>query len=236
MINALARRRLAHEPVARILGRKEFWSFTLGIDAATLVPRPETETIVEAALAAIDAAGTRQRALRVADLGTGSGALTLALLAELPNATGVATDINVDALRRARANARSLGQTRAAFVACDIAAALSGPFDVIVSNPPYVASNDIATLAPEVRDFDPRRALDGGADGLDFYRAIAKAAPALVAPDGFVVVELGRGQADAVATLFSAVGLAPEPPRTDLNGIARALIARKVAQIGRWQQ
>ncbi len=236
MINALARRRLAHEPVARILGRKEFWSLTLAIDGATLVPRPETETIVEAVLAAIDAAGARRRALRIADLGTGSGALILALLAELPNATGVATDINVGALLRARANARGLGQTRAAFVACDMAAALGRPFDVIVSNPPYVASDDIATLAPEVRDFDPRRALDGGADGLDFYRAIAEAAPALVAPDGFVVVELGAGQAEAVAALFSAAGLAPEPPRTDLNGIARALIARKVAPDGRRQQ
>jgi release factor glutamine methyltransferase len=236
MINALARRRLAREPVARILGRKEFWGLTLAIDGATLVPRPETETVVEAVLAAIDAAGARQQALRIADLGTGSGALILALLAELPNATGVATDIDVGALLRARANARGLGQTRAAFVACDMAAALAGPFDVIVSNPPYVASDDIATLASEVRDFDPRRALDGGADGLDFYRAIATAAPALVAPDGFVAVELGAGQADAVAALFSAAGLAPEPPRTDLNGIARALIARKVAPDGRRQQ
>lgn len=236
MINALARRRLAHEPVARILGRKEFWSLTLGIDAATLVPRPETETVVEAVLAAIDTARGRQRGLRIADLGTGSGALILALLAELPNATGIATDINARALLRARASARSLGQTRAAFVACDMAAALAGPFDVIVSNPPYVASDDIATLAPEVRDFDPRPALDGGADGLDFYRAIAAAAPARLAPDGFVAVELGAGQANAVAALFSAAGLAPEPPRTDLNGIARAMIARRVAPYGRGQQ
>lgn len=236
MINALARRRLAHEPVARILGRKEFWSLTLGIDAATLVPRPETETVVEAVLAAIDTARGRQRGLRIADLGTGSGALILALLAELPNATGIATDINARALLRARANARSLGQTRAAFVACDMAAALAGPFDVIVSNPPYVASDDIATLAPEVRDFDPRPALDGGADGLDFYRAIAAAAPARLAPGGFVAVELGAGQANAVAALFSAAGLAPEPPRTDLNGIARAMIARRVAPYGRGQQ
>lgn len=236
MINALARRRLAHEPVARILGRKEFWSLILGIDAATLVPRPETETVVEAVLAAIDTARGRQRGLRIADLGTGSGALILALLAELPNATGIATDINARALLRARANARSLGQTRAAFVACDMAAALAGPFDVIVSNPPYVASDDIATLAPEVHDFDPRPALDGGADGLDFYRAIAAAAPARLAPGGFVAVELGAGQANAVAALFSAAGLAPEPPRTDLNGIARAMIARRVAPYGRGQQ
>jgi release factor glutamine methyltransferase len=236
MINALARRRLAREPVARILGRKEFWSLTLAIDSATLVPRPETETIVAAVLAAIDATGARLRALRIADLGTGSGALILALLAELPNATGVATDIDVGALLCARANARCLGQTRVAFVACDMAAALAGPFDVIVSNPPYVASDDVATLAPEVRNFDPRRALDGGADGLDFYRAIAESAPALVAPDGFVAVELGAGQAATVAALFSAAGLAPEPPRTDLNDIARAMIARKVAPDGRWQQ
>ncbi len=236
MINALARRRLAHEPVARILGRKEFWSLTLAIDGATLVPRPETETVVEAVLAAIDAADARRQTLRIADLGTGSGALMLALLAELPNATGVATDINVGALLCARANARSLGQPRAAFVACDRAAALGGPFDVIVSNPPYVASGDIASLAPEVRDFDPRQALDGGTDGLDFYRAMAKTTPALTAPDGFVAVELGAGQADAVAELFSAAGLAPEPPRNDFNGIARALIARNVAPSGQGQQ
>ena len=226
---ALANRRLAGEPVARILGYKEFWSLPLRVDAATLVPRPETETVVEAALAAIDAGGPRSRTLRIADLGTGSGALILALLSELPNALGIGTDTSTMALAVALDNARRLAPTRARFVACDMAAALRGPFDAIVSNPPYIASGDIATLAPDVRDFDPHLALDGGTDGLDFYRTIAAAAPALLAPDGVLVVELGIGQAEPVADLFAAVGLAPSPPRPDLNGTPRSLVAWKWA-------
>ena len=228
-VAALASRRLTGEPVARILGYREFWSLPLRVDAATLVPRPETETVVEAALAAIDAGGPRARKLRTADLGTGSGALVLALLSELPNALGIGTDASTRALAVARDNARRLGQTRARFVACDMAAALRGPFDAIVSNPPYVASADIATLAPDVRDFDPHLALDGGTDGLDFYRAIAAAAPTLLAPGGVLVVELGVGQAEPVAHLFAAAGLAPSPPRPDLSGTPRALVARKRA-------
>lgn len=228
-IAALARRRLAHEPVARILGWKEFWSLPLRVGAATLVPRPETETVVEAALAAIEAHGPRSRPLRIADLGTGSGAILLALLCELPNAFGVGSDTSASALLIALDNARRLGIARARFVACDMAAALCGTFDLIVSNPPYIASGDMAALPPEVRDFDPPRALDGGPDGLDLYRAIAAAAPALLAPDGALVVELGGGQADAVATLFAGTGLAPLPPRTDLNGVPRALTARNRA-------
>jgi release factor glutamine methyltransferase len=225
-IAALANRRLAGEPVARILGYKEFWSLPLRVDAATLVPRPETETVVEATLAAIDAGGLRSRELRIADLGTGSGALILALLSELPNGFGVGTDASTKALVVARDNARRLALSRARFVACDMAAALRGPFDAIVSNPPYIASGDIATLAPDVRDFDPHLALDGGTDGLDFYRAIAAAAPTLLAPGGVLVVELGIGQAEPVAHLFAAAGLAPSPPHPDLNGTLRALVAR----------
>jgi release factor glutamine methyltransferase len=228
-IAALASRRLTGEPVARILGYKEFWSLPLRVDAATLVPRPETETVIEAALAAIDASGPRSRKLRIADLGTGSGALVLALLSELPNAFGVGTDTSTKALVVARDNARRLAQTRARFIACNMAAALRGPFDAIVSNPPYIASGDIATLAPDVRDFDPHLALDGGTDGLNFYRAIAAAAPTLLAPGGALVVELGVGQAEPVAHLFAAAGLAPSPPHPDLNGTPRALVARKRA-------
>jgi release factor glutamine methyltransferase len=228
-IATLANRRLTGEPVARILGYKEFWSLPLRIDAATLVPRPETETVVEAALAALDMDGPRSRKLRIADLGTGSGALILALLSELPNAFGVATDTSTKALVVARDNARRLALTRAGFVACDMAATLRGPFDAIVSNPPYIASGDIATLASDVRDFDPHLALDGGTDGLDFYRAIAAAAPALLAPGGVLVVELGIGQAEPVAEFFAAAGLAPSPPRPDLNGTPRALVAWKRA-------
>ena len=228
-IAALASRRLTGEPVARILGYKEFWSLPLRVDAATLVPRPETETVVEAALAAIDAGGPRSRKLRIADLGTGSGALILALLSELPNAFGVGTDTSFKALVTARDNARRLALIRARFIACDMAAALHGPFDAIVSNPPYIASGDIATLAPDVRDFDPHLALDGGTDGLDFYRAIAAVAPTLLAPGGALVVELGVGQAEPVAHLFAAAGLAPSPPHPDLNRTPRALVARKRA-------
>jgi release factor glutamine methyltransferase len=228
-IAALARRRLGHEPVARIIGIKEFWSLRLRVDAATLVPRPETETVVEAALAAIDRQGARTRALRIADLGTGSGAILLALLTELQNAFGVGSDTSPRALAVAHDNARHLGLRRVGFVACDMAAALRGPFDLIVSNPPYIASADIATLPPEVRLFDPRLALEGGADGLDCYRAIAATAPALLAPDGVIVVELGAGQAEPVATLFAAAGLALSPPRSDLSGVPRALIAGRLA-------
>jgi release factor glutamine methyltransferase len=228
-IAALADRRLTGEPVARIVGYKEFWSLPLRVDAATLVPRPETETVVEAALAAIDAGGPRSRELRIADLGTGSGALILALLSELPNAFGIGTDTSFKALVTARDNARRLALTRARFITCDMAAALRGPFDAIVSNPPYIASGDIATLALDVRDFDPHLALDGGTDGLDLHRAIAAAAPTLLAPGGVLVVELGIGQAEPVADLFAAAGLAPSLPHPDLNGTPRALVARKRA-------
>jgi release factor glutamine methyltransferase len=228
-IDELARRRLECEPVARITGSKEFWSLKLSLSPATLVPRPETETVVEAALAAIDACGPRSRVRRIADLGTGSGALLLALLGELPNAFGIGTDTSLNALMVARANARRLGIASAAFIACDMAAAPGGPFDLIVSNPPYIRSGDIDTLAPEVREFDPRAALDGGPDGLDCYRAIAATVPALLAPDGVLAVELGAGQADDVAALFSAAGLALRPPCTDVHGMPRALLAVKRA-------
>jgi release factor glutamine methyltransferase len=224
-IAALAARRLAREPVARIIGVKEFWSLSLQLNAATLVPRPETETVVEAALEAIDRSRARGTALRIADLGTGSGALLLALLSELPMGLGVGTDLSREALCGARRNAIALGlAARASFVACDYGAAIAGPFDLVVSNPPYVARADIAALAPEVRVFDPRLALDGGADGLDGYRAIAKTARHLLTPDSVLVLELGIGQLDAVEAILAAAGLvAVGEPRHDLLGIARAL-------------
>jgi release factor glutamine methyltransferase len=230
-IAALSRRRLAHEPVARIVGLKEFWSLPLRVSAATLVPRPETETVVAAALSAIAADSLSARAVRIADLGTGSGAILLALLTELQNAFGVGSDASPDALEVARDNARRLGLGRAgrvAYVACDLAAALRGPFEVIVSNPPYIVSDDIAGLPPEVRLFDPRLALDGGPDGLDFYRAMAASVPALLAPGGILVVELGAGQAEPVAALMRGAGLVPSPPQSDLNDVPRALVARKL--------
>ncbi len=226
-IAALTERRLQREPVARIVGTKEFWTLELRIGPDTLVPRPESETVIEAALEAIGAAGPRTRPLRVADLGTGGGALLLALLSELPNAVGIGTDISFGALVVARDNARRLGLARAHFIACDMGAALSGRFDLIVSNPPYIPTATIDALAPEVRDYDPRPALDGGIDGLDGYRAIAAAAPALLTPEGAVVVELGTGTADAVAALFSAAGLAPAAARPDLSGRRRALLVKR---------
>jgi len=224
-VAALAMRRLAYEPVARILGRKEFWGLPLRLNADTLVPRPETETVVEAALAAL--AVTERASPRIADLATGSGALLLALLSELPTACGIGTDISVSALACARDNAVANElASRASFVACDYAAALVGPFDLVVANPPYIARDEIAALAPDVRDFDPVRALDGGPDGLAGYRAIAADAPRLIGRDGIMVVELGHGQCEAVSRLFAAAGLAPAAPRHDLSGIARALIVQ----------
>jgi release factor glutamine methyltransferase len=224
-ITTLMRRRLDREPVARIVGAKEFWGLSLSLNADTLVPRPDTETVVEAALAALGE--ERGRTRRIADLDTGSGALLLALLTELPGAHGVGTDISVAALNCARSNAAGLGVAgRASFVACDHGAALGGGFDLIVANPPYVASADIAGLQPEVRDFDPRRALDGGPDGLAAYRAIAADARRLLAPEGVLVLELGAGQLDAVISLTVAAGLVPVgAPRRDLSGQPRALAA-----------
>jgi release factor glutamine methyltransferase len=221
-IDALAARRLQHEPVSRILGRKEFWSLTLDVSNAVLVPRPETETIVEAVLEFIG--GARLERLRILDIGTGSGALLLALLTELTNAIGIATDISPAAIAVARVNAGRLGLAeRCGFVVCNIADGVTGPFDLIVSNPPYIAHAEIATLDPDVRDYDPALALDGGKDGLDAYRAIAAQAPHLLAPGGRLIVELGAGQEPAVSALFTKSGLTVEAARPDLAGIPRAL-------------
>ena len=223
-VSALAARRLKHEPVARIFGAKEFWSLTLDISEAVLVPRPDTETVVEAALDFVGRAGQRLEKLRVLDIGTGSGALLLALLSELPNAIGTATDISAPALAIARANAERHGLGgRCSFVACDMAAPLQGPFDLIISNPPYIAHDEIATLVPEVRNYDPAIALDGGPTGLDGYRAIAAEAGRLLAPDGRIIVELGAGQEAAVRALFTKAGLQVGAARNDLAGIPRAL-------------
>jgi release factor glutamine methyltransferase len=226
-ILARAARRLAHEPVARILGVKEFWSLPLRIEPSVLVPRPDTETVVELALDWVVARGLRMEKLRVLDIGTGSGALLLALLSELTEATGTATDISAQAIAIARDNAARLGfATRSLFVVCDFAKTLEGPFDLIVSNPPYVRSGDIAALSPEVRDYDPVVSLDGGADGLSAYRNIAGDARRLLVPGGRLVVELGRGQEADVSALFSSAGLTiSAPARKDLGGISRALSA-----------
>jgi release factor glutamine methyltransferase len=224
-----ARRRLGGAPVARILGVREFWGLPLKLSAATLVPRHDTETLVELALEMLRAPPAPNHPLRIADLGTGSGAILLALLSELPDAMGIGTDISAEALQTAHDNAAGLGLAdRADFITCDYASGLSGPFDLIVSNPPYIRSADIAGLATEVRNFDPPAALDGGRDGLDAYRALIPQAARLLASQGALVVEVGQGQHDDVRGLMSAAGLAPEGiARTDLAGIPRAVGGRK---------
>lgn len=225
-ISALTARRLKREPVTRILGRREFWNLTLHVSPDVLVPRPETETVVEAALDFVAHKSLRQEKLRILDIGTGTGALLLALLQELPNASGIGTDISEAAITVARGNAERNGLAeRCTFVVCNLAAGLRGPYDLVVSNPPYIPHNEIATLMPEVRDYDPMMALDGGTDGLDAYRAIAREARRLLAASGRLVVELGIGQEPAVAALFKQVGLTVTPARADLSGIPRALSA-----------
>ena len=229
-IQDFARRRLAGEPVARILGVREFWGLPLKLSAATLVPRPDTETIVERALELIRGDGATNRNLRIADLGTGTGAILLALLSELPNAHGFGTDISTEALQTARDNAAQLGLSdRVTFIACDYASALDGAFDLIVSNPPYIRSAEIADLAVEVRDHDPRAALDGGADGLDAYRALIRQSVGLLAPHAVLVVEAGQGQSRDIEALMTSAGLSPAgPPKRDLGGIPRAVSGRKM--------
>jgi release factor glutamine methyltransferase len=224
-----AGRRLKGEPVARILGSREFWGLPLRLSAATLVPRPDTETVVALALQMLRAGSDADRP-RIADIGTGSGAILLALLSELPDAMGVGTDISAAALRTASANARNLGLARrAAFVACDYVSALSGPFDLIVSNPPYIRSAEIKDLASEVRDHDPLGALDGGSDGLNAYRALIPQAARLLAPGGTLALEVGHDQGADVEQLMAAAGLTLRgPPRTDLAGIPRAVAGRKL--------
>ncbi|MBR1236783.1 peptide chain release factor N(5)-glutamine methyltransferase [Bradyrhizobium sp. AUGA SZCCT0177] len=229
-LDHFAQRRLQSEPVARIVGHKEFWGLPLKLSAATLVPRPDTETVVELALELLRADGAPGRTLRIADLGTGSGAILLALLSELPGAHGFGTDISVAALQTAETNAADAGLAdRATFVACDYATGLSAPFDLIVSNPPYIRSADIAGLAADVREYDPRAALDGGADGLDAYRALIPQAAGLLAPGAVLVVEAGEGQSGPIEGIMTGAGLSPAgAPKADLAGIQRAVAGRKM--------
>ena len=221
----LLARRLDAEPVARILGMREFWSLPFSLSPATLVPRPDTETVVEAALAALE---DRTRPLRILDLGTGTGALVAALLTECPSAFGVAVDFSAEAARTARDNLTQLGLgARAAVLVGDWGAALTGGFDLVVSNPPYIATSDMADLDRDVRCHDPHAALDGGADGLEAYRRIIAALPRLLKPGAPAVLELGQGQEEDVALLARSAGLALcGPARRDLGGIARALVLK----------
>lgn len=226
-LSELLTRRIAGEPIARIRGEKEFWGLSFRLSRETLVPRPATETLIEAALSALDHEKRRHDLLRIADLGTGSGALLIALLYECPNAVGIGTDLSLAALACARDNAEALGVgDRAHFVATHFAAALQGKFDVIVSNPPYICFDDIVGLPISVRNHDPLLALDGGVDGLRAYRQIAAVLPPLLAPGGLAIVELGAGQEPFVAEILGKQGLTFTPARRDVDGIPRALMLR----------
>ncbi|MBM3541078.1 MAG: peptide chain release factor N(5)-glutamine methyltransferase [Alphaproteobacteria bacterium] len=215
-------RRLCGEPVSRILGRRAFWTLDLAITPDVLDPRPDSEAVVEAVLSRL---GTRDGALSLLDFGTGSGCLLLALLAELPNAWGLGVDRSQAALRVAAGNAAAHGLgRRARFLASDWDAALSGRYDVIVSNPPYLADREMETLAPEVRGHDPRLALSGGADGLEAYRKVLPALRRRLAPGGFAVLEVGVGQAAAVADMACRNDLRHIGSQYDLAGIERAVV------------
>lgn len=229
-IAGLIERRIAREPVARILGHKEFWGLSFELSPATLVPRPDTETVVSATLDHLRAKQNRS-AVRIADIGTGSGAILLALLSEFPDATGIGTDISAGALTTAQSNARRLGLSdRAQFVQCDCASWLSGRFDAIVSNPPYIPTREVDNLEIDVRDHDPHLALDGGADGLSAYRAIAAQANELLIEGGALICEVGHDQAADVAAIMRVAGLdVRSPPRRDLGGVERVVIGLKQA-------
>lgn len=226
-LDALLARRLGGEPIARLACVQEFYGRRFLLGPETLVPRADTETVVDAVLAAAGGLGTGQRPLRILDLGTGSGCLLVTLLAEIPGAIGIGVDRSLGALCIAAENARRLGVAdRALLVAGDWHEAIVGPFDVVVSNPPYVRSADIATLAPEVRSHDPRAALDGGTDGLDCYRVIA-AGLSRIAPSGAVFLEVGMGQGEDVARILAAAGaIGPGRRlviRADLSGVQRCV-------------
>jgi release factor glutamine methyltransferase len=228
-LRALTGRRVRREPMAYILGEREFWGLTFKVSPAVLVPRPDSETVIEAVLGLMP---DRSRAWRILDLGLGSGCLLLTLLREYPQARGVGLEASSEALAVAQQNAGALGVgERARLVGGDWrqpgwTETLGGPFDLVVSNPPYIDSAAIDGLMPEVARFEPRLALDGGGDGLDAYRLIAAAGLQLVVSGGHLVVEVGEGQAVDVRHIFAAAGLAPLAPWKDLGGIERVVPAK----------
>jgi release factor glutamine methyltransferase len=223
-VRSLLRRAIAGEPLTRIAGRREFWGLEFGLSTDTLDPRPDSEAVVGGLLAHIP---RRDAQLRVLDLGTGSGCLLLALLSELPQASGVGVDIAAGAVATARMNAAALGlAARARFVVGEWANALVGRFAVIVANPPYVRRDALAGLPRAVRDYDPRHALDGGRDGLDAYREIVVDLPRLLTPDGILAIEVASGQAETVGRLLEQGGLSVAATAHDLAGIARCVVAR----------
>ncbi|WP_254073026.1 peptide chain release factor N(5)-glutamine methyltransferase [Acidisphaera sp. S103] len=221
VFETLLNRRTAREPLALITGHREFWSLDFHVSPATLIPRPDSETLIEAALAAF---ADHPAPRKIIDLGTGSGCLLLALLKEFPSAFGIGLDLNPEAAALAKRNAIDLGLAdRAAFVASDWTNPLFGRFDLIVSNPPYIASAAIETLMPEVSRHEPRTALDGGMDGYDAYRMILPNLTRHLEPNGSAILELGQGQASHVTGLAQAAGFASSL-RLDLAGIPRAIV------------
>jgi len=222
-------RRLRREPVSRITGTREFYSRPFSIAPQALDPRPDTETLIKAALALVERRGWREKALTLLDLGTGTGCILITLLAEMPQAHGIGTDLSPGALALAAANAERLGVgARASFVSADWLDGIGGTYDLILSNPPYVTSGEIAGLAREVAGYDPLLALDGGVDGLDAYRRIAARAPKVLAEGGSLLVEIGAGQAADVQDIVRAAGLKLDPDYAishDLAGRPRVVAA-----------
>jgi len=221
----LAARRCRREPMSQILGRREFWSLDFLVTGDTLTPRPDSETVIEAVLEQI---ADRQAPLSLLDLGTGSGCLLLALLSELPKAQGLGIDRSPAALAVAAENAKRMGLAdRSRFLCSDWCAAVTGGFDVILCNPPYIASGEIEGLEPEVARFEPKHALDGGKDGLDDYRRLAPQIAAHLNPAGIAAFEIGAGQAPEVAALLAEQGLALRSVRRDLGGIERCVVVAR---------
>ncbi len=224
-VERLAARRLAREPMSHILGWREFWSLRFRVTSDVLTPRPDSETLIEAVVRALPDRGAP---LRILDLGVGSGCLLLSLLHELPRASGMGVDRSARALVVARQNARALGLAgRAELRAGDWGEGIEEVFDVVVSNPPYVPSDDIETLDPEVSEHEPWLALDGGADGLDCYRRLTGELGYLVRPGGLVALEVGKGQAGMVGRIIRAAGFTDLAVRDDLAGVPRVVLARR---------
>ncbi len=225
----LIEERICRKPMAHILGKREFWSLEFSVTEDTLDPRPDSETLIEAVL---EQRFSRAAPLRILDMGTGTGCLILTLLSEFPNATGVAVDISQAALSVASRNAESLGiKNRVECVKSDWNCAISGVFDIVISNPPYIASRDILKLAPEVALYEPMLALDGGADGLTCYRTIINALPTLLSKDGVAVLEMGFGQLESLQQLVNEQPLICTHVRQDLAGIARAIVIKHKEEI-----
>jgi len=230
-IAEMASRRAAREPVARIVGRREFFGHDFAVGPATLVPRPDTEILVEAVLEALAADGAGEAPVAIADLGTGTGCIVVSLVAALAGATGVGVDLAPEAVEIARRNADAAGVGgRTRFVAGDFAVAAGGEFDVVVSNPPYIETEAIAGLDPEVAAHDPHLALDGGPDGLEAYRRIVALAPEMLKPQGLLCFEVGLGQAGEVGRLMAEAGFAGIEVRRDLGGVGRVVLGRPGAR------